>query len=284
MAAAASLFGAFVLGLGARSRLRRHFAVLFRAQFAGGLGVLALFAGWGFDVTVRNVAALAILLAVQLTSVLVASRVFRGRADGALVAFGMFGNPTYWALPVATATVGAHAAIFLVAYDMLTQPRISVGVRLMRGRAPEPQPPSTALTDYAPSVAAVAGLAFGFFVPAPDAIDTIVAVLGVAVACTGALLLGVAWPREWIGRNELRSAAPGLAFHLTLAPALLALATLAGADLPAAVWFVAFGPLPVSVVPFARLYGFSVPNAATAFALSTALAVALLPLALLAAG
>ena len=55
MTAAASLFGAFVLGLGARSRLRRHFAVLFRAQFAGGLGVLAVFAGWGFDVNVRNV-------------------------------------------------------------------------------------------------------------------------------------------------------------------------------------------------------------------------------------
>ena len=56
---------------------------------------------------------------------------------------------------------------------------------------------------------------------------------------------------------------------------------LAGADLPEAVWFVAFGPLPVSVVAFARLYGFSPRNAATAFALSTALAVALLPLALL---
>src|SRR4051812_47401802 len=117
MAAAASLFGAFVLGLGARSRLRRHFAVLFRAQFAGGLGVLAVFAGWGFDVSVRNVSALAILLAAQLTSVLVAARVFRSRQDGALVAFFMFGNPTYWALPVATATLGAHAAVFLVAYD-----------------------------------------------------------------------------------------------------------------------------------------------------------------------
>jgi predicted permease len=284
MAAAASLFGAFVLGLGARSRLRRHFAVLFRAQFAGGLGVLAVFAGWGFDVNVRNVSALAILLAAQLTSVLAASRVFRSREDGALGAFFMFGNPTYWALPVATATLGAHAAVFLVAYDMLTQPRISVGVRLMRGTAVIAQPPRTALTDYAPSVAAVVGLAFGAFVPSPEAIDTIVAVLGVVVACTGALLLGVAWPGDWTGRDAVRSAAPGLAFHLTVTPALLALATLAGADLPEAVWFVAFGPLPVSVVAFARLYGFSARSAATAFALSTALAVVLLPLALLLAG
>jgi predicted permease len=114
--------------------------------------------------------------------VLLAARVFRGREDGALVAFFMFGNPTYWALPVATAVLGAHAAVFLVAYDMLTQPRISVGVRLMRGSAPHAQAPRTALTDYAPSVAAVVGLAFGAFVPAPEAIDTIVAVLGVAVA------------------------------------------------------------------------------------------------------
>ena len=52
-----------------------------------------------------------ILLAAQLTAVLVAARVYRRREDGALVALGMFGNPTYWALPVATATIGAHAAV-----------------------------------------------------------------------------------------------------------------------------------------------------------------------------
>jgi predicted permease len=282
MTAAASLVGAFMLGLGARTRLHRHFPVLFRVQFAGGLGALAVLAGWSFDVSLRNVAALAILLAAQLTAVLGAAWVYRRREDGTLVAFGMFGNPTYWALPVATATIGAHAAVFLVAYDMLTQPRIALGVRLMRGRAPHAQAPKTALTDYAPSAGAVAGLVFGRFVAAPEAIDTAVAVLGFAVAITGTLLLGVAWPRErWLGGFELRRAGAGLAFHFTVTPALLGLATLAGADLPGAVWLLAFGPVPVSVVPFARLYGFHVPTAATTFALSTLIAVLLLPLALL---
>jgi predicted permease len=280
MTAAASLLGAFVLGLGARSRLRRHFAVLFRMQFAGGLGALAVLAGWSFDVSVRNLAALAILLSAQLTAVLAAARVYRRREDGALVAFGMFGNPTYWALPVATATIGAHAAVFLVAYDMLTQPRIALGVKLMRRRAPQAQTPKTALTDYAPSAGALAGLVFGRFVAAPDAVETAVAILGFAVAITGTLLLGVAWPRErWLGGLELRRAAAGLAFYFTVTPALLGLATLAGAELPDAVWLLAFGPLPVSVVPFARLYGFDVATAATTFALSTLLAIVLLPLA-----
>src|SRR5688572_28794316 len=48
------IFGAFVLGLGARRWLQRYFAVLFRAQFALGMGLLAALSGWSFDVTLRN--------------------------------------------------------------------------------------------------------------------------------------------------------------------------------------------------------------------------------------
>ena len=66
MTAAVSLFGAFVLGLGARSRLREHFALLFRIQFAGGLGALAVLAGWSFDVSLGNVGAVGVLLAAPI--------------------------------------------------------------------------------------------------------------------------------------------------------------------------------------------------------------------------
>lgn len=284
MTAAASLFGAFVLGLGTRRWLRRHFAVLFRVQFAGGLGALAVLAGWSFDASVRNLAALAILLGAQIAAELLASALFRARADGALIAFSMYGNPTYWALPVATAALGARAAVFLVAYDMLTQPRIALAVKLMRTRAPLPQPARTALADYAPAAGAVAGLALGRVVPAPEVLATAVAALGILLALLGTLLLGVAWPRRRIRAADLRHALPGLALHLTFVPALLLAATVAGASLPGAVWFLALGPLPLSVVPFARLYGFSVPSAAAALALSSLAAVALAPLALALAG
>ena len=279
MVAALPLFGAFVLGLGARRWLQRYFAVLFRAQFAVGMGLLAVLAGWSFDVTPRNVAAVGVLLVAQLGSVAVAERLFRHRTDGPLLAFGMFGNPTFWSLPVAAATLGAEAAVFIVAFDMLTQPRIALGVKLMRGRAPIEQSPRSALADYAPTAGAVGGLLFGLVVAAPPVAATAVTVLGIAMALVAALLLGVAWPREWVNGCSTRMSLRGLALHLTFVPAVLVVATLLGLDLPGAAWILAFGPLPVSIVAFARLYGYSTRVAATGLALSCVAALALLPLA-----
>jgi len=278
------LFGAFVLGLGARRWLQRHFAILFRAQFAVGMGLLAALAGWSFELTVRNVAALGVLLAAQVSAVVVAERLFHHRTDGPLVAFGMFGNPTFWSLPVAAVTLGAEAAVFIVAYDMLTQPRIALGVRLLRSRAPIEQSRQSALADYAPAAAALAGLLFGRLVDAPPVIASLVTGLGIAMALVAALLLGVAWPRQWIGRGATKLSLRGLAVHLTFVPAVLAVATLLGLDLPGATWILALGPLPLSVVAFARLYGYSTRTAATGLALSFVSALALLPLAVAVGG
>src|SRR5215218_8541549 len=135
-------------------------------QLAGGIGVLSVLAGWSFDVSVRNVAAIAVLLAAQLTAVSVAARLFRGRTDGPLLSFWMYGNPTFWTAPVAAATLGAEAAVFVIAYDMLTQARIAVGVRHMRANAPRTQSARTALADYAPTICAMSGLALGLVFPA----------------------------------------------------------------------------------------------------------------------
>jgi predicted permease len=274
------IFGAFVLGLGTRRWLQRHFAVLFRAQFALGMGLLAALSGWSFDVTLRNVAAVGVLLVAQVSAVVVAERLFRDRTDGPLIAFGMYGNPTFWSLPVAAVTLGAEAGVFIVAYDMLTQPRIALGVKLLRTRAPVEQSRSSALADYAPAVAAVAGLLFGLLVHAPPVVASIVTGLGIAMSLVAALLLGVAWPREWIGRCSAKLSLRGLALHLTFVPSVLAAATLLGLDLPGAAWILAFGPLPVSIVAFARLYGYSTRTAATGLALSVALALVLLPVAI----
>jgi predicted permease len=284
VAAAIPLFGAFVVGLGARRWLQRHISLLFRLQLAGGIGVLSVLAGWSFDVSVRNVAAIAVLLAAQLTSVTVAARLFRRRTDGPLLSIWMFGNPTFWTAPVAAASLGAEAAVFVIAYDMLTQARIAVGVNYLRRRAPKSQSARTALADYAPSLGAVSGLLVGSVLPAPDVVDTLVAGLGIVMAGVGFLLLGVSWPKRWIGRPQIAMTLRGLALHLTIVPALLGLATLAGVDLPGAVWLLAFGPVPTSVVSFAQVYGYSPKTAATGLALSIAAAIALLPLALTLAG
>ena len=87
------------MGLGARRWLQRHIRILFRFHLAGGIGLLSVLAGWSFDLNVRNVAAIGVLLFAQLLSVSVAARVFRRRTDGPLIAFWMFGNPTFWTAP-----------------------------------------------------------------------------------------------------------------------------------------------------------------------------------------
>ena len=61
---------------------------------------------------------------------------------------------------------------------------------------------------------------------------------------------------------------------------LLGLATLAGVSLPGPVWILALGPLPLSTVSFAQVYGYSARTAATGLALSVATALGLVPLAL----
>jgi hypothetical protein len=284
VAAAIPLFGAFVVGLGARRWLQRHISLLFRMQLAGGIGVLSVLAGWSFDVSVRNIAAIAVLLAAQLTSVTIAARLFRGRTDGPLISFWMYGNPTFWTAPLAAATLGAEAAVFVIAYDMLTQARIAVGVKYLRGRAPKSQSARTALADYAPSLGAVTGLVAGQIFAAPAVVDTLVAGLGIVMAGVGFMLLGVSWPRRWIGRPQVLMTLRGLSLHYTIAPAILGVATLAGVDLPGAVWLLAFGPIPTSVVSFAQVYGYSPKTAATGLAISIACAIALLPLSLTLAG
>jgi predicted permease len=196
----------------------------------------------------------------------------------------MYGNPTFWTAPVAAATLGAEAAVFVIAFDMLTQARIAVGVKYLRRRAPRSQSARTALADYAPSIGAVAGLAVGGVITAPAVVDTLVAALGIVMAGVGFLLLGVSWPKRWIGRPQILMTLRGLSLHYTIVPSILGLATLAGVDLPGAVWLLAFGPIPTSVVSFAQVYGYSPKTAATGLAISIACAIVLLPLSLTLAG
>ena len=281
MPVALSLAGGFAVGFALRAWLQRYFAVAFRTQFALGMGSLAVLAGWAYRGGVGDVAALALLLAAQVAAVFGGAWLFRRRREGPMLAFGMYGNPTMWSLPIAAAAFGPRAAIVLTAYDMITMPRIALGVRLLRSRAPIPQAPKTALTDYAPMAGAVAGLILARFVEAPDAIPGVVTVFGTVLAASSAMLLGVAWPRgRWLKRHELGLSAKALALHLTFVPGVLLAASLLGLAIPAALWVLVLGPFPMATLSFSRLYGFSSCQAATGLGLSTASAVLLLPLAL----
>ena len=95
---------------------------------------------------------------------------------------------------MAAATLGAEAAVFVIAYDMLTQARIAVGVRFLRAHAPKSQSARTAIADYAPTIGAVTGLLVGLLLPAPDVVDTLVAGARHRHGVVGFMLLGVSWP------------------------------------------------------------------------------------------
>ena len=62
----------------------------------------------------------------------------------------------------------------------------------------------------------------------------------------------------------------GLALHLTLVVRRAGGGDAVVVDLPGAVWILALGPIPTSVVSFARLYGYSPRTAATGLALCVA--------------
>jgi len=273
--------GGFAVGLAFRAWLQRFFAIAFRTQFALGLGTLAVLAGWSFEGGVGDVAALGLLLVAQVSAVALGAWLFRRRHEGPMLAFGLYGNPTMWSLPIVAATLGPRPAVVLAAYDMLTLPRIAFGVGLLRRRAPVPQRPRTALTDYAPMAGAVAGLVLGRFVEAPGTIPEAVGIAGTVLAASSALLLGVAWPRgRWLKGPEVRLALRALALHWTFVPAVLGVAALLGLAIPPGLWVLALGPFPMATLSFSRLYGYSAAQAASGLFVSIALALALLPLAL----
>ena len=170
MAAAIPLFGAFLAGLGTRRWLQQHITLLFRLQLAGGIGLLSVLAGWSFDISVRNLAAIArpARRAADVgrrrrAGVHASARTARCSRSGCSAT--RRSGRRRWRPP----TLGAEAAVFVIAYDMLTQARIAVGVRYMRRHAPKSQSARTALgrlraDDRRDGRAARSGLVL----PAPD--------------------------------------------------------------------------------------------------------------------
>ncbi len=280
MPVALPILGAFALGLAARGRWDRHFPVLFRASTAGGVAAVAFLAGWGFTGTGAGLAPLAAILAAQMTAVAVGALAFRDRADGPLMAFQLYGNPGFWSVPVTALVLDARAALLVEANELLFQPRLAAGLRLLRGRAPRRQSPRTALADYSPMAAAAAGLALSLVAPAPGGVAGAVVALTTVMAAVGAVMLGLAWPRGgWLRAGEARLVARVLALHLTVVPALLLAVSAAGVAVPAGAWILALSPFPVASLSYARLYGYSTRLAACGLAISVPLAAALVPVA-----
>ena len=170
--------------------------------------------------------------------------------------------------------------MFIIAYDMLTQARIALGVRFLRRHAPKSQSRGTALADYAPTSAPCRPRCSASCCRRRIASRRSSPRSAIAMAAVGACCSASPGRSAGSARRRWRRAARASRCTSTLVPAVLALATLAGVELPGAVWLLALGPIPTSVVSFAQLYGYSPRTAATGLVLSLAVAIALLPIAL----
>ena len=150
--------------------------------------------------------------------------------------------------------------MFVIAYDMLTQARIArrrarTCAAARRSRSPRAPRSPTTRRRSAPSPASLIGRrAAGARRRRHDRRRARHRDGRRRLHCCSAS----SWPKRWIGApagGDDRCAASRCTTRSSRRS--WALATLAGVDLPGAVWLLAFGPVPTSVVSFSQVYGYS---------------------------
>ena len=280
MPVALSLAGGFAVGFALRAWLQRYFAVAFRTQFALGIGSLAVLAGWAYQGGVSDLLALGLLLAAQIASVLLGAWLFRHRREGPMLAFGMFGNPTMWSLPIAAAGFGARggrARRLRHAHAAADRARRPAAAAAGADPAAGEDRADRLRADGRRGGGRRAGAVRGGALLAPGRRDD-------RGDGAGRVERGAAGPR--VARRALAAAAgagagregAGAAPDVRAGRAAGRVAGRAGD--PAGAVGARARPFPMATLSFSRLYGFSARQAASGLALSTVVAVALLPLAL----
>ncbi|MFP5505676.1 MAG: AEC family transporter [Gammaproteobacteria bacterium] len=207
---------------------------------------------------------------------------------GALLLAAAFPNVTYLGLPVLEATFGPWARGVAIQYDLFacTPLLLTVGILIARkyGSAATPQPGGALrplLQVPALWAAALAIVLNRSGVAEPAVVETLLRLLGNAVAPLMLIALGLGL--RWLGSDprQLLRVLPVLAIQLILMPLLvwgLALATGLDTRLLAPVVLEAAMPSMVIGLMLCDRYGLDAPFYATAVTLSTALSLVTLPL------
>ncbi len=264
-------------GLAARKRLSFRLPRLVRSQMLFLTAPVAFCAGLLFAPRFTAVVSMAALIGAESLGLWVGGLVNRRRGGGLVCVTASTSNTGIWSLPVAGFFFGPAAAAFVAVYDQMSFPRGLVLTSRLRRFAPRQQAARTALVDYAPPVALVAGLAVQALLGRPEALSAWLPRVGLVSAVATMVLLGVAVPRRLPAAAHARRALLGAAFRFVPAVTALTLLTLTGVHPPAAAWLLAFAPSFYGMLTLSRLYGYDPREAVATAAVTTLLAASALP-------
>jgi predicted permease len=124
---------------------------------------------------------------LMLGSTLV-SRGRRSRGEGALEAWAVSPNSSFWVVPAATAFAGSTGTMIAVLANVITTGWGAVCIHLMRRDAPMRQRRATSWVDQSPTLASLVGLFLHLLGSAPSWTADVLTLAGPLLAFSGAAL------------------------------------------------------------------------------------------------
>ena len=169
--------------------VRRAWPIFLRIQIFVTAAVLSLIVAWRLTSAGELVGPL--LLAAGLWVTFIAAMVTRGRrsgGEGALEAWAVSPNGSFWVVPAASAFAGSAGVMIAVLTNVANAAVNAVCVHLMRRDAPFKQRMSTTWVDQSPLLASVIGLLLHTAGSAPSWTEDALTLAGPLLAFSGAAL------------------------------------------------------------------------------------------------
>jgi hypothetical protein len=170
-------------------RVQQGWPVVLRVQILVTSATLSLVAAWRLTSVSQLIGPVA--LSAGLWVLFVATQLSRGRrnaGEGALEAWAVSPNSSFWVVPTAAAFAGPTGTMIAVLANVITSAWGAVCVHLMRRDAPTRQRRATSWVDQSPILASVVGLLLHLAGSAPAGTADVLTVAGPLLAFSGAAL------------------------------------------------------------------------------------------------
>lgn len=171
------------------AKVQRVWPLVLRAQILATSATLSLVATWRLTSASELLGPLA--LAAGMWLMLGVSLLTRGRrseGEGALEAWAVSPNSSFWVVPAATAFAGSTGTLIAVLANVITTAWGAVCVHLMRRDAPVRQRRATSWVDQSPVLASIVGLLLHLVGAAPSWTADVLTLAGPLLAFSGAAL------------------------------------------------------------------------------------------------
>jgi hypothetical protein len=169
--------------------VQRVWPVVLRVQILVTSATLSLVAAWRLTSASELLGPLALAAGMwlMLGSTLV-TRGRRSRGEGALEAWAVSPNSSFWVVPAAAAFAGSTGTMIAVLANVITTAWGAVCIHLMRRDAPMRQRRATSWVDQSPTLASLVGLLLHLVGSAPSWTADVLTLAGPLLAFSGAAL------------------------------------------------------------------------------------------------